>query len=477
FDLNQTVYSVMSYNNGWLTKPGGAPAGNFYNHGYARTFGTIDIAALQAMYGTNTTHAGGNDVYSLATANGQGVGYSAIWDTGGTDEIRYDGAADANLDLRAATLRSEVGGGGYISYSDGVYDGFTIANGVEIENATSGSGNDRLTGNGLANTLNAGGGDDTIIAGEGDDWLIGGAGSDALDGQGGTDTVDYSAEAAGVNVALDGSFTNSGAAAGDTLTSIENVTGTAQDDNLFGDAEGNLLIGGNGNDVLVGNGGADTLRGGDGFDQLIGTDGGAGDVLDGGGGRNLASYAGAGEAQSVNLSDRQDSATNSGENTADTWISITGVIGATNFANTLIGDDGSNDFIGGLQADVFYGGGDIDAMVGLAGDDLFYGGAGNDVLIAGAGTDTLFGEAGADVFYVEPGDGENIIADWVEADDFFLFYQTSLTSWSELTFLEIDLGAGQVNTEITADLLPGVKVTVLGVGEDALDDAGNFFFV
>ena len=38
------------------------------------------------------------------------------------------------LDLRAATLVYNQGGGGYISWVDGVHAGFTIAAGVDIEN-------------------------------------------------------------------------------------------------------------------------------------------------------------------------------------------------------------------------------------------------------------------------------------------------------------------------------------------------------
>ena len=50
----------------------------------------------------------------------------------------------------------------------------------------------------------------------------------------------------------------------DTLTSIENLTGSAFDDTLTGDADANVLSGRDGDDTLNGGAGNDTLDGGDG---------------------------------------------------------------------------------------------------------------------------------------------------------------------------------------------------------------------
>ena len=58
-----------------------------------------------------------------------------------------------------------------------------------IENVTSGSGNDSLTGNVLDNILDGGAGNDTLIGGYGDDELIGGFGDDTLTGGFGDDTL------------------------------------------------------------------------------------------------------------------------------------------------------------------------------------------------------------------------------------------------------------------------------------------------
>ncbi|HEY0648178.1 matrixin family metalloprotease [Phenylobacterium sp.] len=195
FDLNQQVHTIMAYNDGWQTSPYGQPrsggiTGTEVDHfGWMGTLAPLDIAVIQDKYGVNEEWARGNDLYELKDVNAPGTFYSAIWDAAGTDEIRYSGAANANIDLRAATLQYEEGGGGWVSYATGVHGGFVIANGVTIENATSGSGNDTLTGNGAANKLIANAGNDQLHGGAGADTLIGGSGSDALRGGVGNDLL------------------------------------------------------------------------------------------------------------------------------------------------------------------------------------------------------------------------------------------------------------------------------------------------
>jgi Ca2+-binding RTX toxin-like protein len=58
-----------------------------------------------------------------------------------------------------------------------------------IENATGGTGNDRITGNILNNTLNGGDGNDQLQGLQGDDNLWGGAGNDILNGGSGNDSL------------------------------------------------------------------------------------------------------------------------------------------------------------------------------------------------------------------------------------------------------------------------------------------------
>ncbi|KQM30046.1 M10 family metallopeptidase C-terminal domain-containing protein [Sphingomonas sp. Leaf10] len=188
FALNQGVFTMMSYEDGWQESPyGNAPTDVGY--GYLGGLMAFDIAAIQDKYGVNEDTATGNDTYTLKDVNAAGTYYSAIWDAGGIDQIVYDGARDALIDLRAATLRYETGGGGRVSYAEGVFGGFTIANGAVIENARGGSGNDKLYGNAVANTLLGNAGKDLLQGGAGNDRLEGGAGDDWLDGGAGVDTL------------------------------------------------------------------------------------------------------------------------------------------------------------------------------------------------------------------------------------------------------------------------------------------------
>jgi serralysin len=181
YDLNQGVFTMMSYEDGWQKSPyGNAPTNVGY--GYLGGLMAFDIAVIQDKYGVNEDHATGNDVYILKDVNAAGTFYSSIWDGGGTDSIVYSGARDASIDLRQATLKYEVGGGGFVSYAHGIFGGFTVANGVTIENASGGSGNDKLTGNAADNVLEGNDGNDQLFLwfGGGKDTALGGAGNDVF---------------------------------------------------------------------------------------------------------------------------------------------------------------------------------------------------------------------------------------------------------------------------------------------------------
>ncbi|MGL4960181.1 MAG: calcium-binding protein [Inquilinus sp.] len=120
---------------------------------------------------------------------------------------------------------------------------------VSIENvAGSNQGNDSLSGNTGANTLAGWGGDDV---------LRGGTGADRLDGGTGSDTASYYAGTVGVTVNLATGTGTGGDAQGDTLVSIENVTGSTGADQITGSTAANVLNGWAGQDVLTGGAGAD----------------------------------------------------------------------------------------------------------------------------------------------------------------------------------------------------------------------------
>ncbi|MBL8546114.1 MAG: M10 family metallopeptidase C-terminal domain-containing protein [Hyphomonadaceae bacterium] len=185
FALNQGVYTTMTYNDGWVSQFGGGQTG----YGSQGTPMALDLALLQQRYGANATANAGDTFYVLPTANQAGTFFSAIWDTSGNDTIVQTGSVGATIDLRAATIQNAVGGGGWVSFVTSINGGYTIANGVVIENATGSTGADTLTGNSAANTLTGNGNNDVLRGGAGNDTLIGGAGVDQMFGEDGDDVI------------------------------------------------------------------------------------------------------------------------------------------------------------------------------------------------------------------------------------------------------------------------------------------------
>ncbi len=196
FALGQNVYTQMAYKAGFSEKDGFLLALNIagavtsgttnesFEFGAAFTPMAIDIAALQLIYGANITTRTGNDTYVLPDENGVGTGYVAIWDNGGIDTIAASATntEGVTIDLRPASLDYDKIGGGAVSWARDVQGGFTIANGVVVENAIGAAGNDRLVGNAAANRLEGLDGNDELGGGAGDDLLLGGDGNDRLFG-------------------------------------------------------------------------------------------------------------------------------------------------------------------------------------------------------------------------------------------------------------------------------------------------------
>ncbi|WP_159564425.1 beta strand repeat-containing protein [Budvicia diplopodorum] len=98
----------------------------------------------------------------------------------------------------------------------------------------------------------------------GNDLIFGSKGNDSINGGDGSDTIDYSLLDAGVNANLLTKIADKGVNGKDSITPIENLTGTVFDDVLSGNAGNNILTGGGGNDMLIGGAGDDLLIGGNG---------------------------------------------------------------------------------------------------------------------------------------------------------------------------------------------------------------------
>lgn len=256
FSLNQVPFTAMTYNDYWENLPEDDTSD--FGQGFLWGFGSLDIAALQQVYGATTTTRTSNSDYTL----GRNTWLETIWDSGGDfDRIKYGGAENVTIDLRAADLTyAELGGGG-VSYIEGGFSAFVIANGVSIENGFGGRGNDTITGNQFGNKLEGRNGADVIQGREGDDRIFGGLGFDTLYGGAGNDLIQGGK----------GEDKVYGGAGNDMLY------GNVLDDLIYGGAGNDTIFGGQHHDVLVGANGNDTLTGGSGrdlfqFDMSDGTD-------------------------------------------------------------------------------------------------------------------------------------------------------------------------------------------------------------
>lgn len=118
-----------------------------------------------------------------------------------------------------------------------------------------------------------------MLRGEaGNDTLRGGFGNDTIDGGAGTDTADYSDAPSDFGWGVDVNLTTGRGQTNaldtsiglDTLTGIENVTGSAFTDTITGNAAGNRLSGAAGDDDIYGEDGNDIISGGLGNDTLTG---------------------------------------------------------------------------------------------------------------------------------------------------------------------------------------------------------------
>lgn len=397
YSLNQGVWTMMSYNRGWIGAPADPGTDLDLAFGWVMTPMAFDIAALQQAYGPNLSYRTGDDHYRLPIANGQGTGWTCLWDAGGIDTVSAEGAMiSVRIELRAAPLRGSQGAG-FLSRAEGVRGGLTIANGVVIENAIGGDGDDRIFGNAGANQLTGNAGNDWINGFAGADTLFGGAGSDTLVGGDGRDTYwvddpgDWLVE---INPAPAGGVdTVYSSLSGTTLgTNIENghilLAGSAD---LSGNALDNRLFAGPGDNQINGYEGSDTVS------YVHGMVGGNGVVID------------------LGLVGKQDTA-GSG---FDTLTGIENLIG-TQHRDRLSGNDEDN------------------RLAGAAGNDTLSGGAGDDLLAGGGGTDVLTGGAGADTF---------------------LFFTTN-TGIDVLTDFTSGVDQVQV-VAANFDLLPGTAVTLL----------------
>jgi len=129
------------------------------------------------------------------------------------------------------------------------------------ESITGNGGNDVICGGGGNDSLEGSAGDDTLDGGPGRDNLVGGADTDTLIGGTGADTASYAGTATRVVVTLASAAQQNTQGAGfDTISQVENLTGSSKNDRLTGNANPNAFDGGVGVDTCIGGAGSDTQK-------------------------------------------------------------------------------------------------------------------------------------------------------------------------------------------------------------------------
>ncbi|MCB8874345.1 Hint domain-containing protein [Acidisoma silvae] len=273
-------------------------------------------------------------------------------------------------------------------YSSGYTSGYSErVNAEKIVILDPATGGFTKPGTGGDDFLKGGSGNDQLYGLAGNDTLQGNGGGDLLDGGAGTDTADYalSLKPVTIDLGVTGPQAGDGDGTGDTLVSIENLTGSNYNDILRGDAGANVINGSYGNDTIEGNGGADTLLGGAGNDLIT--------LL-------------------ANTTDGSIPTAHGGAGNDTLYVDGTGGV--------IYGDSGDDRLIIRGSGDSAYGGDGNDTLtVTGGGDNLLDGGDGDDALTGGSGNDTLYGGAGDD-FYGASG-GNDIIDDTSGTGDTLIY--------------------------------------------------------
>jgi Ca2+-binding RTX toxin-like protein len=389
--------------------------------------------------------AAGDQLTGIESLIGSGFG-----DTlgGSADGNRLDGGAGNDLLIGSQGGDTVIGGDGIDTVD---YSGF--AEGVSVRATTTAETLARLNGStvvdiisGVENVIGTGFGDvlfgteigNRLEGRGGNDLFHGGAGADVLIGGDGTDTASYAQSGAAVTVDL--SITGpqvGGDAAGDLLSTIENLVGSAYGDLLIGNDGNNQLDGADGNDILRGGAGVDTMFGGNGIDTV--------------------DYSTSTAAVGVGLSNTFTPTSGSlgqGGHALNDFISssIENIIGS-NFNDTLQGNVLANTLVSGGGTDVLRGGGAADVLVangatpGTTVRSLYGEGVANN---GTAGIDTFVIQAGAN-YILDYQIGEDIVVDATYSASLVIFNSAYALRLNGADFtLFVNLGTNQATAQQAA---------------------------
>ncbi|ATN32508.1 hypothetical protein ACO34A_01625 [Rhizobium sp. ACO-34A] len=291
-----------------------------YTYTLAANLENLTLVGSLAINGT------GNSIDNILTGNGAA---NTLYGLAGNDTLDGKGGADILIggdgdDLYLVDNSNDVVIEDASAGIDTVHASTSYTLSANVENGSLlGSSSISLTGNAQSNS---------IVGNSGNNVLAGLQGADTLDGGSGTDTASYAASGSGVSVSLMTGVHTGGDAEGDTLLSIENITGSAFDD------------------IIEGNAGTNVLNGGAGVDLL--------------------SYENATAGITINIGSTSAQAT--GGAGTDTVLGFENVRGSS-FNDTITGTTGAN---------VITGGAGVDTLLGKSGSDRYihHSGDGNDII-------------------------------------------------------------------------------------------------
>jgi Ca2+-binding RTX toxin-like protein len=214
------------------------------------------------LTGTSSINGTGNALVNVLIGNS---GDNVLSGGGGGDTL-IGGAGDDTYVIRHV---ADVATEGVDAGVDRITSAIDYTLGANFENLVL-TGTVALdgTGNSAANSIYGNSAANVLSGGDGDDFLSGESGADTLIGGNGNDWAHYRYATAGVSASLTAAITNTGDAAGDTYTQIENLTASDFDDKLQGNDSKNYINGNEGNDLFIATLGGDRLDGGDGIDTI-----------------------------------------------------------------------------------------------------------------------------------------------------------------------------------------------------------------
>ncbi len=253
--------------------------------------GTSLADTITGLAGNDILHGGGgNDYMDGGTGNNSlngGDGHDRLYGSYGNDAL----IGGAGLDrLYGGNNTDTISGGADNDRLDGGAGNNSLSGGTENDTIYGGADNDLLNGDDGNDVLLGGTGNDTLNGSTGDDMLYGGAGSDTINGGAhtemaasttgftGGDWLSYSDSASAVVVNMD-TFVVSGGAAGDVISDVEHLIGSAKNDTLTAsNTNSGWIMGGAGNDtinagavsgLMAGDAGQDTLNGSTASDGFV----------------------------------------------------------------------------------------------------------------------------------------------------------------------------------------------------------------